>query len=166
MEAKNYKVHDNNEIAQILAAIGVDLSGKKHDIGYGKIIFLTDPDVDGRHINCLLLAFFWRYMPYLFKDGRIYMVRSPEYSAWHKGAVYFGMTKETVYKQAGTQKLDIQHIKGWGEIEAVDMQHIAFDPEIRRLYRILPPKDKQGKIDFESLMGNNATYRKQLLGVD
>ena len=166
MEAKKEKVNANAELANILAAIGVDLSGKKHDIGYGKIIFLTDPDVDGRHINCLLLAFFWKYMPYLFKDGRIYVLRSPEYNAWHRGQVYFGMTKESVYKQAGTQKLDIQHIKGWGEIQDVDMQPIAFDPDVRRLYRVLPPKDKQGKINFEALMGNDATYRKSLLGVD
>lgn len=166
MEAKKEKVNANAELANILAAIGVDLSGKKHDIGYGKIIFLTDPDVDGRHINCLLLAFFWKYMPYLFKDGRIYVLRSPEYNAWHRGQVYFGMTKESVYKQAGTQKLDIQHIKGWGEIQDVDMQPIAFDPDVRRLYRVLPPKDKQGKINFEALMGNDAAYRKQLLGVD
>lgn len=165
MQAEKDKVNNNNEIAQILAAIGVDLSGKKHDIGYGKIIFLTDPDVDGRHINCLLLAFFWKYMPYLFKQGRIYIVRSPEFMAWHKGSIYFGMTKEEVYKQAKTEKVDIQHIKGWGEIEASDMEPIAFDPTIRKLYRIMPPETKKDAARFEALMGESTDYRKQLLGV-
>ena len=166
MEAAKEKVNANAEIASILAAINVDLTGKRHDIGYGKIIFLTDPDVDGRHINCLLLAFFWRYMPYLFKEGKIFLLRSPEYRAWHNKRVYFGMTKESIYKQANTDKLDILHIKGWGEIEAIDMQAIAFDPAVRQLYRILPPSSKQGQRDFEALMGKDSDYRKILLGVN
>lgn len=63
-----------------------------------------------------------KYLPDLFKEGRVFMVASPEYLARHKGKVYFGTNKESIYKQCGSDKVDIRHIKGWGEISAEDMQ--------------------------------------------
>jgi DNA gyrase/topoisomerase IV subunit B len=83
----------------------------------------------------------------------------------YRGKVYFGETKEAIYKQAGTTKLDIRHIKGWGEIEPEDMREIAFNPKTRKLIQVMPPKDKSGSRDFTSLMGKDSGYRKKLLGV-
>ncbi len=167
METTKDKVNANAEVAGIFAGIGLDLSAQNpiSKIRFGKIIFLADPDVDGRHINTLLMALFWKYLPDLFKEGRVFMVASPEYLARHKGKVYFGTNKESIYKQCGSDKVDIRHIKGWGEISAEDMQPIAFKKGKRRLWQVMPPRDKKGTLQFTALMGKDSTYRKKLLGI-
>lgn len=167
METTKDKVNANAEIAGIFAGIGLDLGAADpiSKIKFGKIIFLADADVDGRHINTLLLTLFWKYLPDLYKQERIYIVNSPEYMARHKGQLYFGSSKEDVVKQAGTSKLDIRHLKGWGEANPEDLQPMAFNVESRKLFKVLPPKDKQGKLQFEALMGKSPLYRQHLLGV-
>lgn len=167
METTKDKVNGNAEIAGIFAGIGLDLSKPNpvDHIQFGKIIFLADPDVDGCHINTLLMTLFWKYLPDLYKQGRIYMVESPEYMAKYKEKIYFGPTPKSVQKQAGTDKVDVRHIKGWGELEPEEMQPIAFEVSARRLFRILPPRNKEGILQFHALMGKKALYRQKLLGV-
>lgn len=167
MEATKDAINKNKGISMLLAAIGLDMS--KADpiasLGYGRIIYLADPDVDGKHIQCLLSALFWKFLPQLFKAGRIFIVQSPEYMAKHKGKTLFGDNKAAIYKQAGTMKVDIRHIKGWAEISPEPMREIAFQIGQRKLLRVNPPKDKAGAKRFEALMGKDAEYRKKLLGV-
>lgn len=166
-EAGKDKINENREVQALLAAVGLEL-GKKvpaDHLQYGKIIYLADPDVDGRHIRCLFSAIFWKFCPDLFKRGIIHTVRSPEFMAQHKGKVLFGSSKESIYEQAGTKKIDVQHIKGWGEITSGPMKAIAFDPKRRKLIRITAPEGKKEAQEFNALMGKDATYRKQLLGV-
>lgn len=167
MEAKQDQVNKSREIASLLAALGVDLT--KDDpfstLRYGRIIYLADPDVDGKHIQCLFSAIFWKFGRHLFKQGKIFIVKSPEYMAKYKGKLLFGDSKKSIYKQAGTEKVDIRHIKGWAEVDATAMRSIAFEIGTRKLLRILPPKDKKGAQAFEELMGKKPEYRKKLLGV-
>lgn len=167
MEAKQDQVNKSKEIASLLAALGADLS--KDDpfstLKYGRIIYLADPDVDGKHIQCLFSAVFWKFGRQLFKQGKIFIVKSPEYMAKFKGKILFGDSKKSIYKQAGTEKVDIRHIKGWAEVDATAMRSIAFEVGTRKLLRILPPKDKKGAQAFEELMGKKPEYRKKLLGV-
>jgi DNA gyrase subunit B len=167
METTKDKVNANAEIAGIFAGIGLDLSVENpiDKIRFGKIIFLADSDVDGLHINCLLLTVFWKYLPELFTQGKIYIVKAPEYMTRYKGKLYFGATREIVYKLAGSTKVDIRHLKGWGECEPEDLQPMAFEIGSRKLYRILPPKDNKGKLQFQALMGKSTAYRQKLLGV-
>lgn len=165
MEATKDKINANKEIAGIFAALGLGLGKTSSDISFGKIIFLADPDVDGKHINCLLLTLFWKFAPSLFKDGKIFMLKSPEFYADYKGKVYFADTVEELRKKIGTDKIEARHIKGWGELTAEKMAPIAFEPENRELIRILPPKDTKGGKNFEALMGKSPIYRQRLLGV-
>lgn len=167
METTKDKVNGNREIAGIFAGIGLDLSAENPiaKIRFGKIIFLTDADVDGAHINTLLLTLFWKYLPDLYKEGRIYILLSPEYMTKLNGKIYFASSVQALYKKCGTEKIDIRHIKGWGELDSTDMQPIAFDVATRRLAKILPPKDKNGVLEFEALMGKKAVYRQKLLNV-
>jgi len=167
MEASKDKVNGNKEIAGILAGIGLDLGHKTplDNIKFGKIIFLADGDVDGKHINCLLMGLFWKYLPDLFRQGMIYMVDAPEYMCKHKGKTYFSKTKKGMYKKVGAEKIDIRHIKGWGELDAVDLQPIAFDLKGRKLLRVLPPKEKKGVLEFQALLGKHSGFRKKLLGI-
>lgn len=168
MEAAQAKVSNNAEIVGLLAAIGVKLDAKNEEkaakaIQYGKIIKLADPDVDGKHINVLIDGNIWKYAPHIINSGRMYAVLAPLYKCIHKGRTLFGMTKDEIYKQTGSPKVDVQYIKGWGEISEDDMG-VALDPGKRTLIRISPPSRKEAD-EFQQLLGKSPEYRKKLLGV-
>jgi len=166
LDATKEKINANKEVSGILAGIGVGSDSKNAgNIRFGKVIFLADPDVDGYHINCLLLGLFWKFTPHLFDEGKIFMLKSPEYLAEHKNEIYYGFTTEEIQKQVGSAKVDIQHIKGWGELSPDQMAPIAFDKGARQLIQILPPKTADGKMRFEALLSGKGNYRKELLGI-
>ena len=166
MEVQPAQVLKSLEIANIFAGIGLDLTHKDpiSKIEFGKIIILADGDVDGKHINCLVETVFWKYLPQLYERGMVYVVRSPEFLTYFKGKLYFGESKEDVIKKAGTDKIDIVHLKGWGEVSPAALREMAFQKGTRRLYKVTPP-DKLGKKEFEALMGKDSHFRKKLLGV-
>lgn len=163
MDAKQDKINANAEVTGLLAAIGADEKGKKGvpAILYGKIIIMADPDVDGKHITCLDFATLWKYRPDLFKNGHIYVVKSPLYIAKKSGKVYFGDAKEDIYKAAGTKNIDCTYIKGWGEVDEEDLD-VALNPAVRTLYKVGPPKTNGV---FEGILGKKPEARKKLLGV-
>lgn len=165
MEAKQELVNNNTEVVGLLAALGVDMSGKKAnpDIAYGKVILLADADVDGSHINTLILGVLYRFVPSLIESGNVYSVRSPLYKGNKGTQVFFGMTKEEVWKNAGS-KVDITYLKGWGEVNPEDLG-IALDPALRTLIRI-EAADRKGRTAFEQLLGKDVGFRKKLLGVE
>lgn len=165
MDAPKAKIHGNKEITGILAGIGMTDEKKAEAINFGKIIFLADPDVDGHHINCLLMTMFYKLRPDLYEKGKIFLLKSPEYMTSHKGKFYYGETKEDIYKQIGNKNVDVQHVKGWGELNADEMEPIAFDTSTRQLIQILPPSNDNEHNKFKKLMGSNADYRKAMLGV-
>lgn len=165
MEAKSDKVNANNEVVGLLAALGIDMSGKKAnpDIAYGKVILLADADVDGSHINTLILGVLYKFVPTLLKEGRVFSVRSPLYKGNKGTQVFFGMTKDEVLKKAGG-KADLTYLKGWGEVNPEDLG-VALDPQLRTLIKIEDAEAK-GRKAFEQLLGKNVAFRKQLLGVE
>ncbi len=165
MEAKKEKINGNAEVVGLLAALGIDLGGKRPNLNvpYGKIINMADPDVDGDHINVLLLGVLWKYLPSLFKDGKVFVVKAPLYKSRYKGVIHFGMTKEQVFEKTGTTKCEVTYIKGWGELSESDLD-IALDPKIRKLYQVMPP-DKKGAQSFQLLLGKSPAFRKVLFGV-
>ena len=117
------------------------------------------------HITTLLLAMLYRFAKPLIKAGKVFTVNCPEYMAKYKGKSYFGFTVDEIYKQTGTNKVDITHLKGLGECNEVDLKTIAIDPVTRSLTQFVYPKTEKERKDFEALMGRDSTYRKQLLGV-
>ena len=163
MDAKQDKINNNAEVTGLLAAIGADEKGKggTPSILYGKIIIMADPDVDGSHITCLDFATLWKYRPDLFKNGHIFVVKSPLYIAKKSGKVFFGDTKDEIYDKAKTKNIDITYIKGFGEVNEEDLG-IFLDPAHRVLYKVGPPK--QNGL-FEAIMGKKPDARKKLLGV-
>lgn len=165
IDAKKEKVNANKEIVGLLAALGMDLSAKSPEktVRYGKIIILADPDVDGQHINCLILAVLLKYTPHLIKQGHVFAAKAPLYKGRHKDKVYFGMTKEHVYKQAGTSNLDVTYLKGWGECDEEDLK-IVLDIGTRKLTKIILNQASDAS-SFFKLMGAPTEYRKKLLGL-
>lgn len=166
-------------VGLLLVALGIDTRNIDLDqdiskihfstskLRVGKILLLADADVDGKHINTLLLTMIWRLVPDAIREGRVYVVDAPLYSAFHANVRYFGDSFDNVAKQlpAKVNPNIISRAKGWGEISADMLRHVAFAPETRSLLKIKPPKDGDGEAYFKSIMGENTQARKDLLGI-
>lgn len=165
MEATKDKIHNNAEVVGLIAAIGVDINTKTQKItmAYGKYILLADADVDGSHIDVLIGGVFYKFAPQVIEEGRLYAVISPLYKGRHNGKVYFGQTKEQLWERAG-KKIDTTYLKGWGELSPEDLG-VALKPEMRELVRITASA-KNGRVQFEALLGKDPQYRKTLFGVE
>ena len=157
------KLNTNVELISLLAGVGMDDKEKSR---FGKYIFLTDADVDGDHIDVLLMGVYWKYLRPLIRDGLVYLVQAPEYRGTYKGKTYFGRTMEDVYKQTGTKNgVHISHLKGWGELNDKDLRECAMNEEKRKLIRIDFPKSKNDIKEFEAILREDTAYRKKLLNI-
>src|SRR5207302_10197848 len=100
-KARPEKVLSNEEICNLIAAVGIDI-GNSEDVArlrYGKVVILTDADVDGQHIRTLLLTFFYRQMIKLIEDGHIFVARPPLYKVTQRKAVRFVKTAEEMSRE-------------------------------------------------------------------
>lgn len=161
------KALESQELLFMLSAIGYNPNAADpyKDLRTGKIILLADGDADGSHIESLLCAALYKFLPELFKRGMVYTVNSPEYIAHHPktNKLVSGGTKEELLKKVppGTA---IKHIKGWGEIDPPVLRELAFDPNTRSLIQITAVNKADGQ-EFVKLMSDDPTTRKALLGV-
>lgn len=117
-KAKLEKLLKNNEIASLIAAVGIDIDNVEDisKVRYGKIIILTDADVDGQHIRTLLLTFFFRQMRKLVECGHLYVARPPLYKVTHKKQVRFVQTREEMIKELMARGLSgtVLHVQAYG----------------------------------------------------
>src|SRR5437016_110927 len=108
-KARQEKVLGNEEICNLISAVGVDIAGTAEDVDkrrYGKIVLLTDADVDGQHIRTLLLTFFYRQMRNLVEAGHIYVARPPLYKVEQKKQIRFVQTMEEMSQELMSRGLD------------------------------------------------------------
>lgn len=174
------KVLEMKALQNLIVALGInpnsmDLSKEDmmkmtfsaKDLRIGSIYVLADADVDGKHITCLALALIWRVCPDLIRTGKVFIVDAPLYNIFHNNKRYFGATHEDVAKQLpkGAPVNMISRAKGWGEISADMLRFVAFDPKTRRVLKVMPPKNSDGEEYFRSLMGEQASVRRELLGL-
>ncbi len=168
----------NAECASIIQVIGAG-SGRSFDLSsarYGKVIIMSDADVDGAHIRTLLLTLFHRYMPDMIEDGRVYAAVPP----LHRVVVVNAGSKpnETVYtyseaelnavlaslKKSGKKYQDpIQRYKGLGEMDADQLSSTTMDRQHRTLRRIRISDAAGAEKVFELLMGNDVAPRKEFI---
>jgi len=166
-KARLIKVLKNNEIVMIITAIGTGI-GEEFDISklrYDKIIIMTDADVDGNHISCLLLTFFYRMMPALVESGKIYLAQPPLYKLEKNKKiqyVYNDAQKEEVLKQIG-REVSIQRYKGLGEMNPTQLWETTMDPEMRTLKRITIEDAVAADETFSILMGDEVEPRKDFI---
>lgn len=164
------KVLESEEVVMILGALGFDPKAEDpmKKLQVDKIICLADPDPDGCHINSLLLALFYKYLPDLFNQGRIFVADVPELYAQYKDKLVLGDTLSEVQsklKKLGAPKSTaIHHIKGWGEIDASLMEVLAVNKETRRLIQI-EPLTARDATDFVSCMNDDVAFRKRMLNL-
>jgi DNA gyrase subunit B len=106
-KAKLEKLLDNNEISALIAAVGVDIDNVEDvsKVRYGKIIIMTDADVDGQHIRTLLLTFFFRQMRKLIEEGHVYVARPPLFKVTQKKESRFVQTREEMVQELTTRGL-------------------------------------------------------------
>ena len=168
----------NTECASIIQVIGAG-SGRSFDLSsarYGKVIIMSDADVDGAHIRTLLLTLFFRYMPDMIRDGRVYAAVPP----LHRVIVMNAGTKpnETIYtysekeldgvltglKRSNKRYQDpIQRYKGLGEMDADQLANTTMDRKHRTLRRVQVTDAANAERVFELLMGNDVAPRKDFI---
>ncbi len=166
-QAGKAKVLDNKELTDLVSALGCGMDDQ-YDPGrlrYGKVILLTDADSDGHHIATLLLTFFYRHLPGLFADGRIYLACPPLYKiAWAQEthwALDDGDRDRILAELPKNAKPTLTRFKGLGEMPARDLSETTLDPTRRRLLRVVVPDDDRPYTErtVSDLMGKEPEAR-------
>ncbi|VAX17110.1 DNA gyrase subunit B, partial [hydrothermal vent metagenome] len=159
------KLANNNEIKSLVTSIGVGMGAELDysKLRYGKIIIMTDADVDGAHISALLLTFFFRYMPELIARGNIYLARPPLFRikiGEKVDYVHDDIEKDKIIsKLNGNRKPDIQRYKGLGEMPAKTLKETTMAPASRLLLRVSIDDHTATDNAFSRLMGKDASAR-------
>jgi len=170
------KILLNNEIKSMIASFGCGI-GDNFDIKklrYDKIIILTDADVDGAHISTLLLTFFYRFMPELIMEGKVYRGLPPLYKVEYETVSKSKKTKKSEYlfndfaldkfRRDKTKKiLTLQRYKGLGEMDAQQLWETTLDPERRTLARVTISDTVEADEITTKLMSSNVAPRREFI---
>ena len=172
------RAFDSQEIQNIYTALGVtvaqeDETGEKHmdlsRLRYHKVVIMTDADVDGSHIACLILTFFFRYMFDLIKNGYVYLATPPLYLVKKGKEEIYCWTEEQREEAAqrlgkGTDRgYTVQRYKGLGEMSDVQLWDTTMNPARRRLRQITIENAAQAERTFSMLMGDDVPPRRQFI---
>ena len=167
------KVLANAEIKTMITAFGCGFSegyGNDFDISklrYNKIIFMTDADVDGAHIDTLLLTFFYRFMPDLIKEGHVYLATPPLYKVVPKKGqgeyLYDDKALEKYRKKHEGESFTLQRYKGLGEMDADQLWETTLNPETRILKQVEIEDAKMASDITSMLMGTEVPPRRDFI---
>jgi DNA gyrase subunit B len=179
-KARLDKVFHNQEIGTIITALGTGVSGAGDGGGedeenggfdieklrYGKIIIMTDADVDGAHIRTLLLTFFYRFMKDLIDTGHLYIAQPPLYRV-KKGKqdhyCYDERELRKVLKRVGSEGARIQRYKGLGEMNPDELWSTTMDPERRVMLQVSIESEPEADHIFGILMGDAVEPRRKFI---
>ncbi len=160
------KILSNNEIKTIIASIGIGINEEElnpEKLRYGKIVIMTDADVDGSHISTLLLTLFYRLMRLLIETGRVYLAQPPLYRVkQRKQTRYFYSDEEleAYLKNINDEKYQITRYKGLGEMDAEQLWETTMNPETRILKRISMEDAVEADKLFSVLLGSDVESRR------
>jgi len=170
-KARLDKIYSNAEIKGMITAFGTGI----HDdfditkLRYNKIIIMTDADVDGAHIDTLMLTFIYRFMPELIKEGHVYLAQPPLYKLEKNKKVWYAYSDEelnNILKEVGRdQNNKIQRYKGLGEMDAEQLWETTMDPERRVLKKVVLDESMLSETDvvFSTLMGDQVAPRREFI---
>lgn len=170
-KARPDKVYSNAEIKSMITAFGTGIQ-EDFDISklrYNKIIIMTDADVDGAHIDTLMLTFIYRFMPELIKEGHVYLAQPPLYKLEKNKKVWYAYSDEeldNILKEVGRdQNNKIQRYKGLGEMDAEQLWETTMDPERRVLKKVVLDDSMLSETDltFTTLMGDQVAPRREFI---
>lgn len=166
-KARLDKILAYEEIKAMITAFGtgIDTEFNIEKLRYGKIIIMTDADVDGAHIRTLLLTFFFRHMRELVDDGHIYIAQPPLYMVSKNRKEYYVYDDdelEVLLKEIGRDNYTIQRYKGLGEMNPEQLWETTMDPEHRILLRVNVDDAVNADEIFSMLMGDKVEPRKRI----
>jgi len=164
------KILGNNEVKALISALGTSI-GETFDLEglrYGRVIIMTDADVDGSHIRTLLLTFFFRYMPDLIEEGHLYVAQPPLYRIEYKSKRRYAYTeaeREQVVKELGVdgERVSLQRYKGLGEMNPGQLWDTTMDPANRILLQVTVEDAAAADRTFDMLMGSAVPPRKRFI---
>ncbi|MCA9484136.1 MAG: type IIA DNA topoisomerase subunit B [Nitrospina sp.] len=158
------KILANAEIKNIVSALGAGIE-PKFDYGklrYGKIILMTDADVDGAHICTLLLTFFYRYMPQLIENGNLYIAQPPLFRIDAGKKLYYAVDeneRDAIIEKLNGARYEVGRFKGLGEMPAEDLKSTTMDKNKRTLIQVRIQDRERTSDLFDKLMGKDASSR-------
>ena len=158
----------NAEIRALVTALGTSI-GETFDIAklrYGKIIIMTDADVDGAHIRTLLLTFFFRYMREIITNQRLYIAQAPLYRVARNRDVHYAwndLERDRILNQFKRANAAIQRYKGLGEMNADQLWETTMDPARRKLLQVMLEDEAAVSLVFDRLMGDDPQARKRFI---
>jgi len=158
------KTMANSEIQNLVSACGTGLLNKfdYSKLRYGKIIIMTDADVDGAHICTLLLTFFYRCMPEIIGNGHLFIAQPPLYRIDVGKKLYYAVTeeeKDKIIKDLNGTQFDIGRFKGLGEMPASDLRETTMNKKSRSLIKVTLNNAGKASETVSQLMGKNAESR-------
>ena len=161
------KLLSNNEIKTLITAIGTSIGEEFNLQGlrYGRIVILTDADVDGNHISTLLLTFFYRYMPELIKRGHVYVAQPPLYRVIKNKKTYYVRNEkmlQSLLKDLGGDVI-IQRFKGLGEMNSEQLWESTMNIEDRIMKRVTLEDAAIADEIFSILMGDQVEPRREFI---
>lgn len=159
---------ENAEIKAMITAFGCGIyeNCNPAKLRYDKIIIMTDADVDGSHIEILMLTFFYRYMRPLIEEGHVYVAQPPLYKVTRGKQVdyyYNDEEKDTALRASSDRGVLVQRYKGLGEMSAQQLWETTMDPETRTLKKVTMKDAVTCNEVFDTLMGDRPEVRREFI---
>lgn len=175
-KAMQHKIYENEEIKNIFTALGVTMGTEEDSkelnlekLRYHKIIIMCDADVDGSHIETLLMTFFFRYMPELINRGNLYIATPPLYLIKRGKTQRYCWSEEDRKRavdeigQGREGAVSIQRYKGLGEMNAEQLWDTTMDPAFRKLRQVSVDSAAEADRIFSMLMGDEVPPRREFI---
>src|SRR5580698_5304463 len=166
------KLRQNQELRDLIEALGCGVGDRfdRAKLRYGRVIIMTDADVDGAHIASLLMTFFYRELPELVRYGHVYLAQPPLYRLTVGAKSVYAMDdadreRKTKSEFKAGSKVDVSRFKGLGEMPPAQLRETTMDPAKRTLLKVVAaPEDRAATADLvESLMGRRPELRFQFI---
>jgi topoisomerase-4 subunit B len=166
------KLAGNQQLSDLMQALGCapGVHYRDEDLRYGRVVIMTDADVDGAHIASLLITFFYRQMPKLIENGHLYLAVPPLYRLSHGGKIFYARDdkhKAEILKKEfhANAKVEVSRFKGLGEMMPAQLKETTMDPKKRTMLRVMLVTEDRGDTEksVERLMGTKAEARFEFI---